>query len=1103
MSSTEEAAKTAECEQQKQQQQQQQQQAAKPVKELTPEELEKKKRKEEAKKAAKAAKEAKFAAKKAAQAAKAAAAAENPGKNKKKAKNSGEEKLEEKPFVNTVPKGEKKPVDGEMAPAYKPMPVEAAWYEWWEKEGFFRPEHARGTAEEQAKKGTFTIVIPPPNVTGTLHIGHALTNSIQDTLVRWHRMRGERTLWVPGMDHAGISCQVVVEKKLMKEQGLTRHDLGRDKFVEKVWEWKREYGGTIVNQLRRLGSSVDWSREVFTMDEVRSRAVTEAFVRLHEKGLIYRDNRLVNWCCTLRTAISDIEVDYIDLDGPTRMRVPGHDKTYPFGELVPFAYKVADPDTPDEEVVCATTRIETMLADTAVAIHPEDPRYKHLHGKFVVNPFNGRRIPIICDPVLVDMSFGTGCVKVTPAHDPNDYECGLRNHLEMINMFEVDGTLTKDCGEFAGMKRFDARLAIIDALKKKGLFRGTSPNPMRIGVCSRSKDIIEPRLVPQWYVNCKDAAARGMAAVRSGELRIIPKVFEADWFRWLENIRDWCVSRQLWWGHRIPAYLCTVRGRPAPNAMDNNAWVCGRTRDEALANAVKKYGVPAEDITLEQDPDVLDTWFSSGLFPFSVFGWPEQTADLAQYFPGTLLETGHDILFFWVARMVMMSLMLTDKLPFRDVFLHGMVRDAYGRKISKSLGNVVDPVDVIEGITLQALNEKLLHGNLSANEIEKAKAGQMKEYPNGIAECGTDALRFALCAYTAQGRDVNLDVNRIVGYRNFCNKVWNAVRFAFTKFGAGFTPAMSDRASLLPEHASQVDRWILSRLHNAITQTNACLTAYDLAGASTAVYNFWLYELCDVYFEATKPLFMPENAANAAAIAAARETLYTCIETGLRLLHPFMPFITEELWQRLPRRADTAETAVSIMLAEYPEPASVPYAGLANPDVEANMVVLMEIVHAIRHLNAPYSQTIKKNNHRPRVFLRTKSDKVRALLAKDSEYALPVSALAMYCDGPVEVLAADAATPAGCAVEVVPAADSEVMSELKGIVDVDVELAKLTKQRARAENDLRNQQKKVQEPQFEEKTPLEVRQAIFAKIAALEEELRMLQATADNLALMR
>jgi len=1094
-----EAEKSKEAAATESQQQQQQQKAAAPAKELTPEELEKKKRKEEAKKAAKAAKEAKFAAKKAAQAAKAAEAKKKDGKKK----NSGEEKLEEKPFVNTVPKGEKKPMDGEMAPAYKPMPVEAAWYDWWEKKGFFKPENSRGTPEEQAKKGTFTIVIPPPNVTGTLHIGHALTNSIQDTLVRWHRMRGERTLWVPGMDHAGISCQVVVEKKLMKDEGLTRHDLGREKFVEKVWEWKREYGGTIVNQLRRLGSSVDWSREVFTMDEIRSRAVTETFVRLHEKGLIYRDNRLVNWCCTLRTAISDIEVDYIDIDGPTRMRVPGHDKTYPFGELVHFAYKVVDPEKPDDEVVCATTRIETMLADTAVAIHPEDPRYKHLHGKFVINPFNGRKIPIICDPVLVDMKFGTGCVKVTPAHDPNDYECGIRNHLQMINMFEVDGTLTKDCGEFAGMKRFDARLAIIEALKKKGLFRGTSPNPMRIGICSRSKDIIEPRLVPQWYVSCKAAAERGIAAVRNGELRIIPKVFEADWYRWLENIRDWCVSRQLWWGHRIPAYLCTIKGRPAPNPVDNDAWVCGRTKEEALQNAAKKYGVPAEDITLEQDPDVLDTWFSSGLFPFSVFGWPEETEDLKNYFPGTLLETGHDILFFWVARMVMMSLMLTDKLPFHDVFLHGMVRDAYGRKISKSLGNVVDPVDVIEGITLQALNEKLLHGNLSANEIEKAKAGQCKEYPNGIAECGTDALRFALCAYTAQGRDVNLDVNRIVGYRNFCNKVWNAVRFAFTKFGTDFKPTMSDRASLLPEHASQVDRWILSRLYNAIAQTNASLEAYDLASASTAVYNFWLYELCDVYFEATKPLFMPENASKAEALQAARETLYTCIETGLRLLHPFMPFITEELWQRFPRRPDTKETAESIMLSEFPEVSSVEYANLSNPEIEGNMTLLMNIVHAIRHINAPYSQTIKKNNHRPRVYLRTKNEKVRALLAPDSEYALPVSALGMYCDGLVQVLPADAATPAGCAVEVVAAADSEVMSELKGIVDVDVELGKLNKQRARAENDLRNQQKKTKEPQFEEKTPKDVREAIFAKIQALEEELRMLQATADNLAQMR
>ena len=1078
--------------------------AQQPPRQLTEEEIQKKKRKEEAKKAAKAAKQAKFEAKKAAQKKQQEeAAAKKAAKKEASAPKAAAatEAPASKPYVNKTPAGEKKILEAEMESSYKPMAVEAAWYEWWEKSGFFKPEVNAGKG-----KGQFVMVIPPPNVTGSLHLGHALTNSIQDSIVRWHRMRGEEALWVPGTDHAGISTQVVVEKKLMREKGLTRHDVGREDFVKLVWDWKNEYGGNIVRQLRRIGSSVDWSREAFTMDPVRSRAVTEAFVRLHDAGLIYRDNRLVNWCCTLRTAISDIEVEYIDIPGPTKMKVPGHDGLYPFGELVHFAYPVEGSEG-KEEVVCATTRIETMLADTAVAVHPDDKRYTHLHGKFVINPINGRRIPIICDPKLVELDFGTGCVKVTPAHDPNDFECGVRNKLEFINMLNPDGTLNDFCGEFAGMKRFDARLAIIEKLKELGSYRTTTPNPMRIALCSRSKDIIEPRLVPQWYVSCKAAAARSVEAVRAGEIKIVPKMFEADWYRWLENIHDWCVSRQLWWGHRIPAYLVSVRGRPRPDPIQNESWVTGRTEAEARERAAKKFGVPEADIELEQDPDVLDTWFSSGLFPFSAFEWPESTADLAKFFPTTLLETGYDILFFWVARMVMMSVMLQDgKVPFTNVMLHAMVRDAHGRKMSKSLGNVIDPVDVIEGITLPELHEKLLHGNLSAAEVEKARAGQKADFPNGIAECGTDAMRFALCAYTSQGRDINLDINRVIGYRNFCNKLWNAVRFALTKLGKDFVPAPSDPKRDVAAHpaASPVDKWILSRLATAVRDTNAGFEAYDLAAATTAVYSFWLYDLCDVYFEASKPTLSQEGAAaNPEAAAAARETLYTCVETGLRLIHPFMPFVTEELWQRLPKRApaEGKTVPVSIMIAQYPLPEEG-YAELVNKDVEDAIATVMEVVRAIRNTIAPYTPTIKKTKKYPRIFLRTRAAKTAEIFAEGSPYAAAAKTLVLLCEGDIKLIPAEEQAPAGCAVKIVNGS-TEVFSELKGIIDVDAELAKLAKHVKALESELAYLEKKTKDPLFDTKTPQDVREATFAKIEATKEELKVAGETAEAIKQMR
>uniref|UniRef100_A0A671SVV4 Valine--tRNA ligase n=1 Tax=Sinocyclocheilus anshuiensis TaxID=1608454 RepID=A0A671SVV4_9TELE len=787
-----------------------------------------------------------------------------------------------------TPPGEKKDVLSPLPDSYSPQYVEAAWYSWWEKQGFFKPEY--GNVSEPNPRGVFMMCIPPPNVTGSLHLGHALTNAIQDCLTRWHRMRGETTLWNPGCDHAGIATQVVVEKKLMREQKMTRHDLGRGNFIQEVWKWKNEKGDRIYHQLKKLGSSLDWDRACFTMDDKLSYAVQEAFIRMHEEGVIYRSKRLVNWSCTLNSAISDIEVDKKELAGRTLLPVPGYKEKVEFGVLVSFSYRV---EGSDEEVVVATTRIETMLGDTAVAVHPNDSRYQHLKGKMVVHPFCDRKMPIVFDD-FVDMNFGTGAVKITPAHDHNDYEVGERHKLPFINILDENGLLINVPPPFLGMKRFEARKAVLQALKDLGQFKEVKDNPMVVPVCSRSKDIVEPLLKPQWYVDCREMGKQAADVVRNGELKIIPDHHLKTWFNWMDNIRDWCISRQLWWGHRIPAYFVTVND---PSDVDGHYWVSGRSEEEAREKAAK--------LVLSSYEDVLDTWFSSGIFPFSIFGWP--TEDLRVFYPGTLLETGHDILFFWVARMVMMGLKLTGKLPFKEVYLHAVVRDAHGRKMSKSLGNVIDPLDVITGISLEGLHAQLTDSNLDPLEIEKARQGQKSDYPSGIPECGTDALRFALCAYTSQGRDINLDVNRILGYRHFCNKLWNAVKFAMRTLGEGFVVS---------------DRWILSRLSAAVALCDSGFQAYDFPAITTAIYNFWLYELCDVYLESVKPVLSRTDSEGQKQADICRQTLYTCLEVGLRLLSPLMPFVTEELFQRLPRRLAQDSTS-SICVTPYPETSEV------------------------------------------------------------------------------------------------------------------------------------------------------------------------------------
>ena len=1044
---------------------------AAPAGPLDPEKEAAKAAKKAKKQAEKEAKAAKLAAKKAKLAAAASAAPKK--KDPKKAKLEAEKAAKKAAAAaaeaaalekaEATPKGQKKDVSQIEVTGYSPKIVEAAWYDWWEQSGFFR-------ADPRSKKPKFTIVIPPPNVTGSLHLGHALTNSIQDTICRWRRMSGFDVLWVPGTDHAGIATQTVVEKKLARERGVTRHDLGREKFLEEVYEWVGEYGGKICAQLRKLGSSLDWEMERFTMDATLSKAVKEAFVRMQEQGLIYRDNRLVNWCCNLKTAVSDIEVDYIDIPGRTMLAVPGYEAPVEFGAITSFAYPLEDGSG---EIVVATTRIETMLGDTAVAVHPEDPRYAHLHGTHVVHPVNGRKIPIITDAILVDMSFGTGAVKITPAHDPNDFATGQRHKLESINVLDDEGRINGNgTGEFRGMKRFECRVKIMEFLDAKGLLRGKQDNPMRLGLCSRSKDVIEPILKPQWWVDCKQMAADACAAARDGRLEIIPPEFNATWFRWLENIRDWCISRQLWWGHRIPAYYVTFEGqteaesgRPGAPSEHMRNWVIGRDEAEALAAAEKLH--PGKKIKLIQDEDVLDTWFSSGLFPFSVFNWPDQTAELGAFYPTSLLETGHDILFFWVARMVMMGMNLTGQVPFSQVYLHSMVRDAHGRKMSKSLGNVIDPLHVIGGISLEGLHETLLGGNLDAKEVKKAQAGQKADYPNGIEECGTDALRFALVSYTSQGRDINLDIKRVVAYRHWCNKLWNAIRYASKNLGEGFVPDANLDVPALPLAC----RWVLSRLNAAVRTTVQGMEAYDFSGATTATYAWWQYDLCDVFIELMKPVVVSDDEA---VKAQTRQTLWHCLDIGLRLLHPFMPFVTEELWQRLPKAA-AMDPYPSIMVAPYPIYADA----IHDPAAEAAMGLMNTVVNKIRSLRTDYGL----HKQKPECFLLCKGDAAFEAASAVGAYVATLSS----CEK-VTATQDAGAVPPGCGVAIVDGTVSAYLV-LKGIVDFAAEIKKLQKNCDNYQKQIATVSKKVANPQYQEKTPEKVKAADLEKMARLEAEL--------------
>jgi len=1023
--------------------------------------------KEEEKARKKAEKEAKFAAKKAAQAKKA------PAKDKPKKEEKKEKAKDIVEYTEKTAKGAKKSTTCQLPKAYSPKYVEAAWGEWWEKEGMFKPEYGREDVYADNPEGHFTIMIPPPNVTGTLHLGHGLTLSVQDAIVRWHRMNGKTTLWNPGCDHAGIATQVVVEKKLKREKGLSRHDLGREAFVDEIWKWRNEKGDNIYNQVRKMGASVDWDRAAFTMDPKLYRAVQTAFCRMHERGVIYRSNRLVNWSCALQSAISNIEVDSKDLEGRTLLSVPGYADKIEFGVIVSFSYKLA---SGAGEIIVATTRIETMLGDVAIAVHPEDKRYAALVGQKCKHPFIPSRELIIVADDYVKMDFGTGAVKITPAHDQNDYELGQRHKLEQISIFDEYGAVCDTGTKYDGMKRFDVRKVIIEDLKQINQYVDSVDNAMIVPMCSRSKDIIEPMLKPQWYVDVTDMAKRACDVVTNGEVKIIPKDHEKTWYRWLEDSRPWCISRQLWWGHRIPAYFAAVDGAHKESANKDDYWIVAMTPEEAKAKAAAKFGVAESKITLEQDPDVLDTWFSSALYPFSAFGWPDKTPELERFYPGHLLETGHDILFFWVARMVMFSLDLENKVPFKEIYLHAMVRDAHGRKMSKSLGNVIDPLQVINGISIEKLQASLLGGNLDDKEIKKAQAGQAADYPEGIPECGTDALRFGLCAYTAQGRDINLDVKRIEGYRKFCNKLWNAINFAQMQLG-DFSPAKKQGAigNLKP-----IDKWIMTRLATCAQLCNDGFAEYDFPGITTAVYNFWLYELCDVYLEAIKPIMYGELGTEQDK-KVTQEVLYTCLDAALKLTAPFMPYLTEELWQRLPRRS--SDKNASIHVSRYPKAANFE----ADPVAEAQINLMMDTIKNIRSVRGEYKLTPKQKTD---VYVETKSAEAKDALE-------PLSGMMASLSSSGNVVFANE-IPVGCSVSVVND-EVNVHIMLKGVIDFEKELKKVEKNMKDLTVKLAQLEKKMTIGDYAAKVPQNVQQADGEKCESLRSEINESQKAIDGI----
>ncbi|KAF2754315.1 valyl-tRNA synthetase [Pseudovirgaria hyperparasitica] len=961
-----------------------------------------------------------------------------------KAKKKSDTKKEALPeYVEETPKGQKKilkPLDDEWHKAYHPKVVESAWYDWWEAEGFFKPQF---TPEGDVKPaGHFVIPIPPPNVTGALHCGHALATALQDTLIRWHRMKGFTVLYLPGCDHAGISTQSVVEKMLWRREKKTRHDLGRQEFTKVVWDWKDEYHQKLVAVLKRLGGSMDWSREAFTMDANLSKAVTETFVRLHEEGYIYRSNRLVSWCTQLNTALSNIEVQNKEITGRTKISVPGYDKMIEFGVLTYFKYPIEG----EEAITVATTRPETMLGDSGIAVHPDDERYKHLIGKKAKHPFVDRELPIVAD-TYVEKDFGTGAVKLTPAHDQNDFELGKRHNLAFINILNDDGTLNQNGGKFAGQKRFDVRYTVVKELTDLGLFVKQEDNPMKIPLCEKSKDVIEPLIKPQWWMKMGELAEEAVKVVKAGEIKIRPQKSEDEYYRWMSKVNDWCLSRQLWWGHQAPAYFVKIDGHDLQkDNADGEYWVTGRTEEDAQQKATKKF--PGQKFSLERDPDVLDTWFSSGLWPFSTLGWPDKTHDFEKLFPTSVLETGWDILFFWVVRMIFLSLKLTGKVPFSEVYCHSLIRDSDGRKMSKSLGNVIDPIDILEGITLPDLHAKLHVGNLDPKEVKNAERYQKAAFPQGMPECGADALRFSLIQYTTGGGDIAFDIKVMHAHRRFCNKVYQATKYVLGSLGAGYQP---QKSSALSGNESMGEKWILHKLSIASKDIDKALTNREFSRATIIAHKYFYDNLCDIFIEISKPALKEGSSEEQASTKA---TLYTALEGGLTMLHPFIPFVTEELWQRLPRRPD--DSTPSICLAAYPQ-----YVSEFDDSVsEARFQLALDVKLGITNLINDF-----KPENAKILIQAFDQDSEQILAAGLSE----IKRLSQYLKtSSIEILPSSQPMPKGYGVTVV----SPTVAVYAEIQDLDIEsqVKNATEAMSKATDGVKEQRKVLDEPEFAEKS---------------------------------
>ena len=875
---------------------------------------------------------------------------------------------------------------------YDPQSFEKKWYQYWEENKFFH-------AEVDKSKKPYSMVIPPPNVTGQLHMGHALDNTLQDILIRYHRMQGFNTVWVPGCDHAGIATQAKVEGAL-REEGTNRYELGREKFLERVWDWKEQYGNRIMYQLRTLGSSCDWDRQRFTMDEGCSKAVREVFVSLYEKGLIYQGTRITNWCPDCNTAISDIEVEHETEQG----------------HLWHLRYQVKGTD---QYVEIATTRPETMFGDTGVAVHPEDERYKDIVGKTLILPIVNREIPLFADE-YVDKSFGTGAVKVTPAHDPNDFEMGQRHHLEEIKVISNTGKMMEGAGKYEGMDRYECRKALVKELEELGVLVSVEEHEHAVGHCSRCHSTIEPLVSKQWFVKMESLAKPAIEAVKSGKIQFVPERFSKTYIQWLENIRDWCISRQLWWGHRIPAWYCDDCGQTSVSRTDLTE--CPHCHSKHI----------------HQDEDVLDTWFSSGLWPFETMGWPEKTEELEHFYPTATLVTGYDIIFFWVARMVMMGLEFGKDIPFKHVFIHGLVRDSQGRKMSKSLGNGIDPVEVVE-------------------------------------KYGADTLRFMLITGNTPGNDMRFYWERVESARNFANKIWNASRYMLMNlegFDKNFVPGEEDY--------TLSDRWILSRYARTVRDVTENLDKFELGEAGRMIYEFLWNEFCDWYIELTKArLYDTEN------VRARNTALYVLshvLEGTLRLLHPFMPFLTEEIWQKVPH----AEEVKSIMIAEWPQAD----AARISDDIEAQMTAIMESIKSIRNMRAEVGAAPSKKSE---VILNFKDESLRVVFAENTGYLDKLAS-----SEPVTILPVGAAAPENAMAGVVNGV--EIYLPLKGLIDVEKETARLNKELEKLEKEIKRLAGKLSNEGFLSKAPEQVVAGEKEKLAGYEEKKKSVESRIQDLA---